>query len=267
MVRLLCLGLMLGLNSTMLAYGKKDHRVLDLTGQKVDETTIFQQPNEIRILILDSCFMTELPIAIASLSNLEHLSLKNNPGLDLNQMMEVIKDLPELTFLNLSNNQIRVLPQSMNRLEITDLRLSHNAIDLNQSISILRVLPHLKRLWIDNNQLQIFPNSLLNFQHLQVLYAYSNDLSSIDLTDRVNTSLWVLHLGNNEFRELPQALTLMKGLRMALFNQNKIISIPTAFGQSKYSMNALILDSNPLDKESRNRGTRYFKKMMMYSAK
>ena len=255
------------INVSLFGLGFEKNEVLDLSGKKVDYTLEVDHPKEIKILIMDSCSLTELPHVISALTHLEHLSLQYNPNLNLEQLSEVIKSLPKLRFLNLSHNEIIALPMGFGDLKISELKLSGNKLSSIDFISIVQAMPALQRLWIDGNQWRELPISLFALPKLRVLYAYNNQISTIELKGSLKTSLRVLHLGSNAFEELPVALTLLKGLRMALFNQNQISSIPQVFGTNRYSMNALILDANPLGIESRTRGAKCFKKMMMYSDK
>ncbi len=226
---------------------------------------------QIRILILDSCDLHKLPKEVDLLSGLRHVSLKGNPNLHWVGAMESLSRFQKLKFLNLSNNNLTHLPSGLKSLKrLSGLKLSFNELKISELDVPLNQLNSLLRLWIDHNALETFPSKLLEHPKLRYLYAFDNRISKIQLLDdpehKRTNKLWVLHLGSNEFNILPVELTKIKGLRMAIFNQNQIFLIPTDFSFKNYSLSALILDGNELNQIQIERGNMFFKRFMMYSA-
>ena len=241
---------------------------VDLSGKDLlnEDFSLFDS-EILEILILDSCNLNELPSVLQSFSNLRHLSLRYNENLDLLQAVSILEKLEKLTFLNLSNNDIINIPQSFSKLKnLTGLRLSFNNIEIENTAAILSKMPKLRRLWIDNNQIKTFSPLLLTFPKLRFLYAFDNDIKQLSLPEKQSGKLCVLHLGSNQFHELPIELIDMKNLRMAMFNKNRIESISNNFNEKKYSMAALILDANPLGKKEKEKADKMFRKFMMYSS-
>ena len=241
---------------------------VDLSGATTNEIrgVILNDPLSIKILILDSCRLTTLPNELEGLLNLKHISLNANPNLDLRSAIDILQQLPNLEFLNLSHNKLTILPEGLARLsELTGLRLSYNKLEPNQAATLLMQLPKLRWLWIDNNNMEEFSPFFFSFPKLRFLYAYDNQISRLSVPLNPTNKLWVLHLGSNLFEELPITLIKIKNLRMTMFNKNKITRIPNEFMTERYSISALILDDNPLIEKERKKANSCFKKMMMYS--
>ena len=239
---------------------------IDLTGQNLDRKLVTLDVLKVKVLILDSCDLLTLPLEMANLKNLEHLSLRYNPKMDWEQAFNQLQKLPKLKFLNLSHNELVHLPKNVVKLiHLTNIRLSHNRIEANETVGFLYQLPRLKWLWLDNNELTQLPPKLFTFSKLRFLYAFDNRIRELILPENSSKMLWVLHLGTNLFETLPLELIQIDNLRMVMFNGNRIIHIPDAFQKAKYSMSALVLDDNPMSLEESKKAKLFFKGFMMYS--
>jgi internalin A len=124
------------------------------------------------------------PDELAQLSNLQELTLNNNP---LGRVPEAIRALREIRVLNLSGTGQRQLPGWLSELsELRVLWLGANAVRLTDSIGDLRGLT---ALGLHGNQLKELPGGL---SHLGALRA--------------------LHLAGNQFQQIPEAIFSLHSL-------------------------------------------------------
>ncbi len=88
-------------------------------------------------------------------------------------------NLPGLRGLDLSNNQIQIIPQELNNLPwpwLRELSLNNNQI---QTIPQALNLPWLEGLLLNDNKIQAIPQAL-NLPRLRVLYLNNNQIQAID---------------------------------------------------------------------------------------
>ncbi|MHA7057271.1 leucine-rich repeat domain-containing protein [Aquimarina sp. M1] len=204
----------------------------------------------LKILILDSLDIKEIPTSIKLFPNLKQISLVDNPNLDLKQVIDQISELP-VEFLNLKNTKLTKLPENISKLtHLRDLNLSYNSINDLTSYVYLGKLPELYSLWLDHNELQTFPKTIGRLRQVRFLYIDHNHLKELPEQLKEMRKVWVIHAGYNQFEELPPIFSKMKSLLMVHINNNQIRSIPEAYETEKYPLAGLLLDNNSLsDKE------------------
>ncbi|WP_242055776.1 leucine-rich repeat protein [Scytonema hofmannii] len=171
-------------------------RELDLSGQK----------------------LTEIPDAIAQLTNLTQLHLSNN---EITEIPEAIAQLTNLTQLVLSINQITEIPEAIAQLtNLTQLHLSGNKItEIPEAIA---QLTNLTQLVLSINQITEIPEAIAQL-----------------------TNLTQLHLSGNKITEIPEAIAQLTNLTQLDLSYNKITEIPEAI-QSLPKLETLDLRGNPL---------------------
>jgi len=155
----------------------------------------------LNFLEISQCSLLEiLPEDIGKLINISTLTLTSNKLL---QIPIEIKNLENLRHLNLSNNQLKILPEDLffklNQLET--LNLSNNLLEqcplfygdnnkklaiINLSHNQLQILPdfpqqleNLSQIDLSYNQFQIFPNTILHLNSLKIISIDSNQLTEI----------------------------------------------------------------------------------------
>lgn len=129
--------------------------------------------------------LTELPIEIGELDNLQKLVLDFNR---LRTLPKEIGHLSNLRVLWLANNQLRSLPAEISNLtNLQYLRLNYN--QLNELPKEIGNLSNLEKLDLTNNQLNTLPSEM-----------------------GLLTSLWALSLTGNQFRDLPKEIFLIPDL-------------------------------------------------------
>ena len=125
------------------------------------------------------------------------------PGYNLSQeSLEHIFGLKNLQVLNLNDNQLQNLPESIGNLD------------------------NLQKLYLDKNLLGDLPESLWDLNNLQILFVGYNRLQKLsDSIGRLN-NLEILFLGNNYLREIPESIGDLKNLKELYLQNNKLVLIP-----------------------------------------
>jgi len=238
-------------------------RYLNLTGTHSSNVEIvlskLPQLKKLKVLILDSCDLYSVPKSIIQLKNVEHISLANNPNLDIERTINLLQKLPNLEKLNLASNQIGQLPVSFNLLEnLKVLRLSGNFINKVEDFKILGSVKKLSVLWLDNNNITELPKTIGELK-VEELYLDNNSITKLPKEIKSCKKMRVLYLGNNQFKTLPVEITSMRKLLFLVINENQITSIPAEFITEKYPLMAIILSKNNLPETEVLKAKRYFK--------
>lgn len=127
------------------------------------------------------------------------------------QMPIGVLNLTNLTFLNLSNNQITKIHKSLGNLRLTQLIVSNNNLG-EGSLSDWQ--------WMDGKNLQ---------SSLQVLNLSKNKLKGIPSSIACGKNLTTLNLSSNEIERIPFAVQQMKQLRNLNLSENQLKSLPCTF--------------------------------------
>lgn len=117
----------------------------------------------------------------------------------------------KLDYLQLENNQLQTLPNSIDKLvNLSFLQLSQNQLQqLPQSIGSLGTLEYLN---IDENKLDSLPSNIVNLKNLRTLFCGKNPVKKLPLEFQKLTNLEFLSLSNNpNLVEIPAEIT--KNLR------------------------------------------------------
>jgi hypothetical protein len=170
--------------------------MLETEGDREARRRIEQTRREGAITLdLSNLKLTELPKAIASLTQLQQLYLYNNK---LTELPEAIRSLTQLRVLDLSNNQLRELPEA------------------------IASLTQLQQLDLSNNQLRELPEPIKSLTRLQLLELYNNQLTELPETIASLTRLQELDLTNNQLRELPEAIASLTKLQSLHLKNNPL---------------------------------------------
>ncbi|XP_060262006.1 leucine-rich repeat and calponin homology domain-containing protein 4 isoform X6 [Ovis aries] len=158
----------------------------------------------------------EVPEAACQLVSLEGLSLYHNCLRCLNP---ALGNLTALTYLNLSRNQLSLLPPYICQLPLRVLIVSNNKLGaLPPDIS---ALGSLRQLDVSSNELQSLPTELCSLPTLRDLNVRRNQLSTLP----------------DELGDLP--------LVRLDFSCNRVSRIPVSFCRLRH-LQVILLDSNPL---------------------
>ncbi len=176
-------------------------KTLIITNNQLDDIKDFDfgsMADSLQVLKLSHNELSDLPLSIGDLVNLELLHLDNNllsslPSNlgNLNSLRELIindnvldslprtlGDMVNLKKLYSQNNQITTLPDNIGSLEnLTDLRLQNNQLtSLPNDMFYSPNMRLLERLWLQNNDLSLLPDSIGNLINLQSLHLENNQL-------------------------------------------------------------------------------------------
>ena len=203
-------------------------------------------------LNLSSIELTEVPEAIASLTQLQQLDLSGN---ELMELPEAIASLTQLQSLNFYNNQLTALPEAIASLTgLQQLNLSNNR--LSQLPEAIASLTQLQNLDLSGNELTVLPEVIAHLTQLKELQLFWTELEELPEWIIYMNQLQSLHLSGNHLKELPETISQLSQLQDlgVAYNQletlpvsinkltrlkylelhgNKLQSIPDSFGELK----------------------------------
>ena len=168
--------------------------------------------------------LTEIPEAIASLTQLRELTLSNN---QLRELPEEIASLTQLEYLFLPGNKLTVFPEDIVSLsQLQGLYLHDNQLTaLPEEIASLT---QLRELTLSNNQLRELPEEIAFLTKLQRLTLSNNQLTALPEAIASLTQLQELDLSGNQLRELPEAIISLTQLQRLTLSNNQLTTLPKA---------------------------------------
>ncbi|MEG4091539.1 leucine-rich repeat domain-containing protein [Microcoleus sp. Pol12B4] len=198
--------------------------------------------------------LTELPDAIASLTQLQQLDLSDN---QLMELPEAIGSLTQLKLLNLNDNKLTSLPNCLGNLnKLEKIQLSSNQLD--EIPLVLRRLNLLKELYIPRNKLRIIPHWIGELQLLESLSLSGNQITNLPDSIKNLLKLKILWLGaefpnidselqdlGNPLYELPSCLSLPKQIKKLSLANCSLTTLPNWLGELT-ELSELQLNTNNL---------------------
>ena len=192
-------------------------------------------------LDLSNMGLTEVPGAIASLTQLQELDLSRN---HLTALPEAIASLTQLETLNLSDNHLTELPEAIASLtQLQELDLSNN--QLTQLPDAIGSLSKLRSLNLSDNELTQLPEAIASLTQLQELDLFDNELTQLPDAIGFLTQLQTLDLGGNQLTELPEVITSLTQLQSLDLGKNHLKTLPNSL-INLTKLTALYLWRNPL---------------------
>ncbi|MBW4487425.1 MAG: leucine-rich repeat domain-containing protein [Trichocoleus desertorum ATA4-8-CV12] len=199
------------------------------------------QLTNLTTLDLSSNQLTQVPEAIAQLTNLTTLHLSSN---QLTQVPEAIAQLTNLTTLHLSSNQLTQVPEAIAQLtNLTTLDLSNN--QLTQVPEAIAQLTNLTTLDLSNNQLTQVPEAIAQLTNLTTLDLSYNQLTQVPEAIAQLTNLTTLDLSYNQLTQVPEAIAQLTSLTTLYLRNNQLTQVPEAIAQLT-SLTTLYLRNNQL---------------------
>ncbi|MBD2359214.1 leucine-rich repeat domain-containing protein [Tolypothrix sp. FACHB-123] len=192
---------------------------------------------------LDLSFMqlTEIPEAIASLTQLQQLYLSGN---QLTTLPKAIASLTQLQLLHLCENQLTTLPEAI--ASLTQLLLLHlSGNQLTALPEAIASLTQLQLLDLSDNQLTALPKAIASLTQLQQLNFSYNQLTAIPEAIASLTQLQQLYLSGNQLTALPGAITSLTQLQQLYLSGNQLTALPEAIA-SLIQLETLELSGNQL---------------------
>ncbi|XP_064081682.1 E3 ubiquitin-protein ligase LRSAM1-like [Macrobrachium nipponense] len=172
---------------------------------KLGMKVVMAQQNPEPVYDLTDCYIVELPpdtFVMCKLLQKTSLLLRNN-NLSSLEKGGKLHELCSLELLDLSNNKLSHLPESISKLK------------------------KLKVLKLSNNKIKTLPHSFSELRNLQELYLSSNRLSKVPTCICALPNLRVLTLKDNSITELPKEFcSLQKSLCLLEIDADKLQSPP-----------------------------------------
>lgn len=159
--------------------------------------------------------------------------------------IEGIQYFIHLESLDLSDNQIDTIPETMNQLtQLKNLILKNNRSlkELPDSIGELPQLSHLDLAW---SSLTKLPTSIGDLSKLKKLTIEWNHLTSLPTTIGNLSELEELNARSNEIKSLPTSIGQMTNLKRLSVDENQLTSLPETIG-SLSNLEELFLGDNQL---------------------
>lgn len=173
-----------------------------------------------------------------------HVTFLNLDNKNISVIPAEIKDLPFLEVLIVNNNSITDLPAEIGQLPaLTELALSNNALEsLPDEIYGLSTL---EELGLSGNELTALPDNLGNLNNLKRLFLNENQLTALPDGLGNLSNLENLSVNDNQLTSLPESIGQLSVNRLTLMNNNLNGGIPTAIGNMTH-LERLDLSGNQL---------------------
>lgn len=242
----------------------KCFKLENLESLKIDGKKIKNIPDSIQKLknlkelsLLDTS-ITILPIEISHLKKLQYFQ-NNQPtyheikAIDLNQFIEVLAQCQNLKKLDLSQNSISKIPNTISKLiSIQSLNLSEN--ELTKLPNELYMLNNLTVLDLGANELKELPKGIGNLKALKILKLNSNWSNKFDANNLMNEihlleNLELLHLWScQSVNKIPQAIAKCRKLKEIDLDNNLLKDLPESILKMK-QLKKLRITTNHLNEE------------------
>ncbi|XP_061181833.1 leucine-rich repeat protein soc-2 homolog [Saccostrea echinata] len=153
--------------------------------------------------------------------------------LDFNDIKELPLSFGEvcvnLQVLSLVGNQLKEFPQSVGSLsQLKELNVNENELrNLPDSVCKLCNLEVLK---LTGNQLQMLPNDLGEIRSLKAFYCDENKLTKLPLTLGLFTNLEILELSDNSLVVIQEGIGQLRSLKIFNVSNNKLEKIHNSLG-------------------------------------
>ncbi|KAK3582011.1 hypothetical protein CHS0354_039677 [Potamilus streckersoni] len=192
--------------------------------------------------------LSEVPTELENAKGVIVLNLSNNNIEMIPNQLFI--NLLELTYLDLSGNNLETLPPQMRRLTSLQTLILNNNPLIHAQLRQLPALVSLQTLHMRNTQrtLANFPSGLDSLTNLQDIDLSSNDLTRVPEPLYKLTSLKRLNLSNNQITELSLLIDTWTSMEVLNLSRNKLTSLPASLHKLA-SLRKLLVNSNQLDFE------------------
>ncbi|XP_053445591.1 erbin isoform X3 [Nycticebus coucang] len=186
--------------------------------------------------------LTTLPASIANLINLRELDVSKN---GIQEFPENIKNckvltiveasvnpiskLTKLQILELRENQLKMLPKTMNRLTQLE-RLDLGSNEFTEVPEVLEQLSGLKEFWMDGNRLTFIPGFIGSLKHLMYLDVSKNNIEMVEEGISACENLQDLLLSSNSLQQLPETIGSLKNVTTLKIDENQLMYLPDSIG-------------------------------------
>ncbi|OJJ15348.1 hypothetical protein BKI52_38695 [marine bacterium AO1-C] len=173
--------------------------------------------------------LLRLPESMTSLKSIRKVNLSINHQLDFAQIFAVLKELPALEEVILSNCKISEFPVEILALkQLKKLDIAHNQIKVLPGQ--LQQLEALEELILDGNPLHTLEPEFFQLKKLKKLFARNCELESLPDEIQHLKQLQVLALNNNLLKTLPASMEHLQWLKELHLNDNALETLPEPMG-------------------------------------
>lgn len=153
---------------------------------------------------------------------LEFINLQNN---DLEKLSPEIEGLKSLNSINLSGNRLQAAENYAilrNLPKLKSLWITNN--QLNQLPPEIGQLSSLRNLYMEHNELTTLPDSLADLEKVWILHAGHNKFKELPIVFTKMPSLLLLHINNNNIASVPEEYATDKYSLMGLIMDHHSLS-------------------------------------------
>ena len=143
--------------------------------------------------------LTQIPESITEFNTLKDLNLSNN-SISKEENFSTLTQLPKLTSLWLTNNNLKVLPKTIGALS------------------------RLKNLYIEHNQLTNLPSEISGMKKVWVVHAGHNLFEELPPEFATMKGLFLLHVNNCKIKSIPEIYSTKASHVLGLIMDNNNLS-------------------------------------------
>ncbi|MGE5355097.1 MAG: COR domain-containing protein [Deltaproteobacteria bacterium] len=183
----------------------------------------------IESIVLRNQNLYNIPQHVFSNSEIKYLDLSNN---NITILPPEISKLNNLEFLYLNNNQLKNLPLELfglKSLKVLEIR-NNNIKELPDLFSSFE---NIETFNCQSNPIQAVPNSLFQMFKLKNLIISNLNLYSISPKIGLLNNLIYLDLKGNKLQKVPSSIGNLNKLKYLELNDNKLIELPSSIGNLK----------------------------------
>ncbi|MFA5585720.1 MAG: hypothetical protein WDA02_04145 [Saccharofermentanales bacterium] len=189
-------------------------------------------------LRLDSCQLSEIPAALATLPNLENLQAGNNKI----KSLASLKGRQNIKYLDLYKNQISTIPTGLGLTGLVGINLDYNkCTTFPQGLLECKALEYIR---LTDNGLKSIPDALGKMPNIDTLALDDNDLTSLPAS-LGSGKLKFLSVARNEISSVSDSLFKSKTIKHLDLEANNLTKLPDAIANSPYDL--VYLSLNYLD--------------------